>query len=91
MALFGHGGVGDDRNVAARLVENARRLPGFVLQFDLARLTKRRSHRKRDIRANQLVHDQRAVGHVLQRKFYAEFFRDTNGGQDVVRLMRVRL
>ena len=41
--------------------------------------------------ANQLVHDQRAVGHVLQRKFYAEFFRDTNGGQDVVRLMRVRL
>ena len=101
--LYGHTGaerqillrddraVGDDRHVAARTAEDAGRFPRLVADLHLGRKVERRADRHAQPGLCQLVRDQMPLGRMLERQANAEFVGDADGGEDIIRAVRVRL
>ena len=101
--LYGHTGaerqillrddraVGDDRHVAACTAEDAGRFPRLVADLHLGRKVERRADRHAQPGLCQLVRDQMPLGRMLERQANAEFVGDADGGEDIIRAVRVRL
>ena len=78
--------------MAARLGQHAGGCPRFVLQLKFAGKGQAGADRHRDVLLlGQLVHNEVALGHVLQRQAQVELPRNAQCGKDIICLMGVRL
>ena len=79
--------VCDDGDMTSGFCENARCLPGLILELKFGGMSEGRTYREREIFLCEFIHDHMALCHVLQSQADTEFFRDTDRGEDIVCLM----
>ena len=67
--------------------ENARCLPGLILELKFGGMSEGRTYCEREIFLREFIHDHMALCHMLQSQADTEFFRDADRGEDIVCLM----
>ena len=77
----------DDGNMTSGFRENARCLPGLILELKFGGMSEGRTYCEREIFLREFIHDHMALCHMLQSQADTEFFRDADRGEDIVCLM----